>query len=125
MKMIERKTVVDMRNRGGLMTIGNDTDATALRMKRSSGLKAKVGLKQHGVRALAFTYGLLLVMGSAAVSQAHATGKTATPVVSPRVFQAAGPTVASIQSVVDEYRAALGATNVHKMGSGLTITRWK
>ena len=33
------------------------------------------------------------------------------PFVLPVVFQAAGPTVASIQSTVDQYRAALGATN--------------
>ena len=31
--------------------------------------------------------------------------------VAPKVFQAAGPTVASIQSTVDEYRAALGQPN--------------
>jgi hypothetical protein len=33
------------------------------------------------------------------------------PPVIPVVFQAAGPTVASIQSTVDQYRAALGAIN--------------
>src|SRR3954447_16125619 len=31
--------------------------------------------------------------------------------VAPTVFQAAGPTAASIQSTVDAYRAALGAVN--------------
>jgi hypothetical protein len=31
--------------------------------------------------------------------------------VAPTVFQAAGPTAASIQSTIDQYRAALGATN--------------
>ncbi len=31
--------------------------------------------------------------------------------VAPTVFQAAGPTVASIQNTVDQYRTALGATN--------------
>ena len=31
--------------------------------------------------------------------------------VAPKVFQAAGPTIASIQSTVDEYRAALGQPN--------------
>jgi hypothetical protein len=31
--------------------------------------------------------------------------------VSPTVFQAAGPSAASIQSIVDQYRAALGAVN--------------
>jgi hypothetical protein len=33
------------------------------------------------------------------------------PLVPPTVFQAAGPTAASIQSTVDQYRAALGAVN--------------
>jgi hypothetical protein len=33
------------------------------------------------------------------------------PFVTPLVFQAAGPTIASIQSTVDAYRAALGAAN--------------
>jgi hypothetical protein len=33
------------------------------------------------------------------------------PFVAPTVFQAAGPNLASIQATVDQYRAALGATN--------------
>ena len=33
------------------------------------------------------------------------------PFVAPVVFQAAGPTIASIQNTVDQYRAALGATD--------------
>ena len=41
---------------------------------------------------------------------AHA-GKDTPPPVPPTVFQAAGPTIASIQSPVDEYRAALGGPN--------------
>src|SRR5436305_8560922 len=36
---------------------------------------------------------------------------TARDFVAPKVFQAAGPTIASIQSTVDEYRAALGQPN--------------
>lgn len=39
---------------------------------------------------------------------AQATGRD---FVAPTVFQAAGPDVASIQNTVDQYRAALGATN--------------
>ncbi len=39
---------------------------------------------------------------------AQATGRD---FVAPTVFQAAGPTAASIQSTIDQYRAALGATN--------------
>src|SRR5262249_1494676 len=37
--------------------------------------------------------------------------ETAKNFVAPKVFQAAGPTVASIQSPVDEYRAAVGQPN--------------
>lgn len=33
------------------------------------------------------------------------------PFVAPAVFQAAGPNIASIQNTVDQYRAALGATD--------------
>ncbi len=51
-------------------------------------------------------FGLLSV--SAPVSQAHAQGSTSKDFVPPIVFQAAGPTAASIQGSVDEYRAALG-----------------
>ena len=39
---------------------------------------------------------------------AHAQGNTSKDFVPPTVFQAAGPTAASIQGAVDEYREALG-----------------
>ena len=62
--------------------------------------------------------GLLSVMISVAVSHAQALGnttqadaKTTKDFVPPIVFQAAGPTAASIQDSVDEYRAALGEHN--------------
>jgi len=46
----------------------------------------------------------------------------------PTVFQAAGPTVTSIQSSVDQYRAALGATNngnaVGPLASGRREINW-
>ena len=46
------------------------------------------------------------------VSQtAHAQGDLAGDFVAPAVFQAAGPTAASIQSTVDAFRAALGDPN--------------
>jgi hypothetical protein len=41
----------------------------------------------------------------------HAQGDVADAFVAPAVFQAAGPTAASIQSTVDAYRAALGNVN--------------
>jgi len=61
--------------------------------------------------------GILSVIVSIPVSQADAQSNTPEiPVASadfvpPIVFQAAGPTAASIQSTVDQYRAALGAPN--------------
>ena len=42
---------------------------------------------------------------------AHAQNDLADAIVAPAVFQAAGPTAASIQSTVDAYRAALGDPN--------------
>src|SRR5436190_6073190 len=46
------------------------------------------------------------------VSQtAHAQGDLGGDFVAPAVFQAAGPTAASIQSTVDAYRAAIGNVN--------------
>jgi hypothetical protein len=55
--------------------------------------------------------GWLAVMGLVPISQAQAQPGKKSAFVPPIVFQAAGPTAASIQGVVDEYRAALGATN--------------
>ena len=62
---------------------------------------------------------VLLAFASLAAGAQNATCNTSdgdndeTPrdFVAPKVFQAAGPTAASIQSTVDEYRAALGQTN--------------
>jgi hypothetical protein len=55
--------------------------------------------------------GLLSVMISVAVHQAQAQGNTKKDFVPPIVFQAAGPTISSIQSSVDDFRDALGAPN--------------
>lgn len=46
-----------------------------------------------------------------AVHQAHAQPNTTTAFVAPLVFQAAGPTIESIQGTIDEFRAALGDPN--------------
>jgi hypothetical protein len=46
--------------------------------------------------------------GSIGSAGAQTTGRD---FVAPTVFQAAGPSIASIQNTVDQYRAALGATN--------------
>src|SRR5262245_52655620 len=57
----------------------------------------------------------LLVFGTsvAALGTAQAQGDDdrSKEFVTPTVFQAAGPTIASIQSTVDQYRAALGLVN--------------
>ena len=54
---------------------------------------------------------------------AHAQGNPSTDFVAPAVFQAAGPTAASIQSMVDAYRAALGAPNNGNAAGPLTSGR--
>ena len=54
--------------------------------------------------------GLVSVLVPVSVRQAAAQGNTPTDFVPPIVFQAAGPTTGSIQSTVDEFRAALGTT---------------
>jgi hypothetical protein len=59
----------------------------------------------HGVGALVFA------MSAAVLGTAHADDNNSKEFVAPAVFQAAGPTIASIQSTVDQYRAALGAVN--------------
>jgi hypothetical protein len=61
-----------------------------------------------GVGALAIMTSLP-VLGTAQ-AQSHQS-KSKQPLVTPVVFQAAGPSAASIQSTVDEYRLALGAVN--------------
>jgi hypothetical protein len=56
-------------------------------------------------------FGLLSVMASLPVRQAHAQGNTSMDFAPPIVFRAAGPTISSIQGSVDEFRAALGEPN--------------
>ncbi|MFY9608615.1 MAG: hypothetical protein WAU45_08380 [Blastocatellia bacterium] len=75
-------------------------------------------------------FGLLSVMMSVAVRQAQARGNT-TQVLSnttkdfvpPIVFQAAGPTISSIQGSIDDFRAALGAPNNGNAPGPLAIGR--
>lgn len=61
---------------------------------------------------LAAALGMMLI-GSHASTRVSAQGGGApeATIASPIVFQAAGPTVASIQSMVDAFRAALGGVN--------------
>jgi hypothetical protein len=55
--------------------------------------------------------GALALAASAFVPATAGAQQLSQDVVLPTVFQAAGPTAASIQSAVDQYRAALGAVN--------------
>jgi hypothetical protein len=69
--------------------------------------KAHATMKRHVLLTLVIALGLLSVL--LPVRQAaHAQGNTSKDFVPPVVFQAAGPTADSIQSTVDEFRAALG-----------------
>ena len=69
-------------------------------------------MKKHALITLAAAFGLLSVVVLVPIRQtADAQGNTPKDFVPPVVFQAAGPNVASIQSSVDAYRAALGDPN--------------
>jgi hypothetical protein len=68
-------------------------------------------MKKHMLLTVVVAFGLLSAIVSVLVgSAAHAQGTTK-DFVPPTVFQAAGPTVESIQGTVDAYRAALGGPN--------------
>lgn len=56
-------------------------------------------------------FGLLSVVAAVSVRTALAHGNPSRDFVPPLVFQAAGPTIGSIQGTVDAYRAALGNPN--------------
>jgi hypothetical protein len=62
----------------------------------------------YGVAAL---FGLALIVGHARASEPIQTTSDRDKEADPIVFQAAGPTAASIQSMVDAFRAALGGMN--------------
>ena len=68
-------------------------------------------MKTHVSRSAVAAFALLSVMTWLPSEAAHAQGNTSSDFVAPAVFQAAGPTAASIQGTVDAYRAALGAPN--------------
>ncbi len=73
--------------------------------------KEHATMKKHILLTVVAAFGLLSVMVSVPVRQAHAQGNTSKDFVPPIVFQAAGPTVESIQGTVDAFRAALGDPN--------------
>jgi len=69
-------------------------------------------VKKQGSFAVLHGVGALVLGTSVAVlGTAQAQDDDSRDFVPPTVFQAAGPTPASIQSTVDQYRAALGAVN--------------
>ncbi len=67
--------------------------------------------------------GLATVPVSVSGRPAHPRGSTSRDFVPPIVFQAAGPTADSIQSSVDEFRAALGEPNNGNTAGPLTNGR--
>ncbi|HEU0005269.1 MAG TPA: hypothetical protein VFS12_04690 [Terriglobia bacterium] len=74
-------------------------------------------MKTHRILTIGAALGLLSVMVSLpARPVAHAHGYTSKDFVPPIVFQAAGPTAASIQSSVDQYREALGQPDNRNAG---------
>lgn len=54
---------------------------------------------------------LSLVLSIIVLQSVRAQGYSGKDFIAPTVFQAAGPTISSIQGSVDQFRAALGATN--------------
>jgi hypothetical protein len=60
---------------------------------------------------VAIAFSLVSATMSVLVPSTHAREKKPKEFVPPAVFQAAGPTVQSIQGTVDAYRAALGDPN--------------
>jgi hypothetical protein len=85
-------------------------------------------MKKSLLVPVASIVGLLSVLASVSARQVHAQGNTSNDAVSPIVFQAAGPTGASIQSAVDEFRAALGdpnnASNPGPIATGRREINW-
>jgi hypothetical protein len=63
---------------------------------------------KNKILGIVASLGMLSVMALAQVREVHGQGKGFVP---PTVFQAAGPTVESIQGSVDEFRLALGEPN--------------
>src|SRR5688500_3184175 len=67
--------------------------------------------KQFAVAAAVVLGTVLIGMQAGTRVAAQGVGAADRPAGKPIVFQAAGPTVASVQSMVDAFRAALGGVN--------------
>ena len=63
------------------------------------------------VKLFSLAAGMITALVVARPAAAQTNEFPAKQFVAPTVFQAAGPSAASIQSTVDQYRAALGAVN--------------
>ena len=72
---------------------------------------------------LVAAFGLISLMASLAGRKAHAQDDTSEDFVPPMVFQAAGPTIESIQGTVNDFRTALGDPNNGIAPGPLTIGR--
>ena len=72
--------------------------------------------KQFAVAAAVVVGTVLIGMQTGTRVAAQGVGAADRPTGQPIVFQAAGPTVASIQSMVDAFRAALGVNNGNVAG---------
>jgi hypothetical protein len=84
-------------------------------------------MNTQGSRSVAAGFAALTVMTWLPSEPAQAQGNTSSDFVPPMVFQAAGPSAASIQGTVDAYRAALGAPNANTAGplaSGRREINW-
>ncbi|HYV04997.1 MAG TPA: hypothetical protein VFB82_10440, partial [Blastocatellia bacterium] len=68
-------------------------------------------MKKHLSLIVGAAFGVLAIMVLFQVREAQALDKPSKDFVPPIVFQAAGPTVASIQSSFSDYQAKLGANN--------------
>src|SRR5213593_2482351 len=77
-------------------------------------------MKKYALLTFAVAFGLLSITLPIATRPTHAQDNTTRDFVPPAVFQAAGPNVASIQSSVDAFRAALGNPNNGNAGSLMT-----
>jgi hypothetical protein len=84
-------------------------------------------MNTQGSRSVVAGFVMLSVMTWLPWEPAQAQGNTSSDFVPPIVFQAAGPSAASIQGTVDAYRAALGALNGNMPGplaSGRREINW-
>jgi hypothetical protein len=96
--------------------------STATKRQPSVAGREKRAMKtpMRSIVMAAFGLASILVIVS---PSAHAQSATNTNIVQPTVFQAAGPSAASIQSTVDAFRAALGEPNNLSNPGPLTIGR--